>query len=786
MIRTFTSMVLFLMTFVVYGQVNTRSIQPKSTQTTANSGVSRALIIGVSDYEDNQIPDLQYAHKDAEALATFLQSAEGGSVPKQNMIVLLNEQATKANIQAALDQLVRRTRKGDQVVIYFSGHGDVETITKQQDGYLLTYDTPPNNYIAGAFKVSWMQEIIKKLSVEKEAQVVMISDACRSGNLAGNVNGASATSAVLAQQFANEVKILSCQPDELSVEGEQWGGGRGCFSYHLIEGLKGQADKNEDASINLFEIEQYLENIVPQEAAPHSQIPFTNGNKKAQLLKVTQPNFRKSRGGSNTIKSEIDIVLDGIAPNIQEQYTNFKKAIETNKLITPKGQSAEYYFNQLIRAKELQPVFDKITNQYTSALQNEAQQYINLMLKGDPALIDDYVYKRNKNVKLFPEYLAKSAEFLGEKHYMYSNLKMKEYFFRGVALRDSLLTTIQDEITSLELNLQASNQYHKALEMDSTAAFVHLALANISMDQNDFQKSIIYVDKAIELAPTWALAQATKGQIFSRSNKKQKAVEYYQKALELDAKQVYIMQWLENDYQQMGNLEQANHWNQQQIQTIKDQYAKNPFNAPDYYKGMLAMALSENGKYKEAEKLYQKVALQTQEKDSQLLHARAINFFRQNEYKQALTWNSKALALSETPEFWSTQALIQLELHELKNAKKAIQKAKKQKPVTPKTNWVEGVYFERVEKTKKATESYRTAFELEPNNISYLKSFIQLKQKEQQNEAQVDEVFEWVNQLNPDQPEILKSFALWYRKIGVNDKARDFIKSSLALKNKLE
>ena len=39
---------------------------------------------------------------------------------------------------------------------------------------------------------------------------------------------------------------MSCQPNEYSIEGEQWGGGRGAFSYHLVDALYGLADANAD------------------------------------------------------------------------------------------------------------------------------------------------------------------------------------------------------------------------------------------------------------------------------------------------------------------------------------------------------------------------------------------------------------------------------------------------------------------------------------------------------------------------------------------------------------
>ncbi|MBK8492538.1 MAG: hypothetical protein IPL49_17025 [Saprospirales bacterium] len=68
---------------------------------------------------------------------------------------------------------------------------------------------------------------------QNKAQVIVIADACHAGKLAGTRLGYRATAPNLSQQFANEVKVLSCQPNEFSLEGEQWGGGRGCFPATL-------------------------------------------------------------------------------------------------------------------------------------------------------------------------------------------------------------------------------------------------------------------------------------------------------------------------------------------------------------------------------------------------------------------------------------------------------------------------------------------------------------------------------------------------------------------------
>ncbi|MCH8905372.1 MAG: caspase family protein, partial [Bacteroidetes bacterium] len=216
------------------------------------SGVTRAVIIGISDYLE--IDDLQYADRDAREFYWYLRSGSGGYVPESNIRLLQNAQANFGNIWAAFEWLKDESKEGDRVYIYFSGHGDVETLTDAQNGFLLTYNTNKRVYPIGGFPLYMLNSYLNTLS-NKEIQVFFIADACRSGKLAGGMDGAYQTSALLKKQIANEIKILSCEPGELSLESAEWGEGRGLFSYHLIRGLQGLADTNHDELVSLLELQ---------------------------------------------------------------------------------------------------------------------------------------------------------------------------------------------------------------------------------------------------------------------------------------------------------------------------------------------------------------------------------------------------------------------------------------------------------------------------------------------------------------------------------------------------
>jgi hypothetical protein len=86
---------------------------------------SWALLIGVSDYihfPDVEGGDLPGAEHDARRVRDVL--VMKGYVPEQNIRLLLNHDATRAAIEEGVTMwLARNARPGDNVTIYFAGHG---------------------------------------------------------------------------------------------------------------------------------------------------------------------------------------------------------------------------------------------------------------------------------------------------------------------------------------------------------------------------------------------------------------------------------------------------------------------------------------------------------------------------------------------------------------------------------------------------------------------------------------------------------------------------------------
>ncbi|MBK8492535.1 MAG: caspase family protein [Saprospirales bacterium] len=365
-------------------------------------GETYAVVVGISDYQDEAIPDLRFADKDAEAFANFLRSPAGGSLDEDHLKLLTNDRATAAQVSIELDWLIEAAADGDQVIIYFSGHGDVEAKRLSQPGYLLAWDAPSRVYMAGgAINIRDLQDIISTLSVENKAKVLLITDACRSGKLSGSdIDGAQLTSQNLARQFQNELKILSCQPDEYSIEGEQWGGGRGAFSYHLVDGLYGMADGNSDGAVNLLEVGRYLEDKVSTEVAPHNQLPMTVGNGRENLFPVFPELLAQLREGEKgqlalftptESRGIEDDVLAAADSNVVEMYTAFQQALKDKNFLCGEnasslanastGKCADFYYEKLSKEPALERLYSYMRRNYAAALQDDAQQVMNTMLK---------------------------------------------------------------------------------------------------------------------------------------------------------------------------------------------------------------------------------------------------------------------------------------------------------------------------------------------------------------------------------------------------------------------
>jgi Caspase domain len=106
---------LVLTNAILFGQAKGATPSINSKEHILNNKIqsTSAFVVGISDYQDKNIPDLKYADKDAEAFANYLRSNAGGKLDNEHMKVLINQQATMAQLAIALDWMIENAKEND-------------------------------------------------------------------------------------------------------------------------------------------------------------------------------------------------------------------------------------------------------------------------------------------------------------------------------------------------------------------------------------------------------------------------------------------------------------------------------------------------------------------------------------------------------------------------------------------------------------------------------------------------------------------------------------------------
>lgn len=223
-----------------------------------------AVIVGVSSY--NHMPVLRYPDNDAYQIYAFLKSPEGGALPDEQVRVLVDEDATKANIKDAMQDLFGKAGPNDLVFLYFSGHG--------LKGAFLPIDFD-------GFNNKLFHDEINDILARSSAKFKLcIADACHSGSLLAMRSGQlpnvlTTYYETLAKSKGGTALIMSSKSEETSLESS--GLRQGVFSHFLIRGLKGEADSDRNRVVTLQELFKFVDENVRTYTA-NRQSPVIQGS----------------------------------------------------------------------------------------------------------------------------------------------------------------------------------------------------------------------------------------------------------------------------------------------------------------------------------------------------------------------------------------------------------------------------------------------------------------------------------------------------------------------------
>ncbi|MEW6350868.1 MAG: caspase family protein [Thermodesulfobacteriota bacterium] len=232
-----------------------------------------ALVVGISTYRNPDIPALNVSHRDAKDFAQFIESQKE-LFNKTRLKLLVNEEATRAEIVKYLYYEIPKAGKNDTVILFFSGHGTIDPMRPGQF-FFLSWDADPGYLEASAINMSGLK-FLRELDCPR---VVMIADACHAGGFSRwNPKMATVPVKSFMQDFlasSGRVIITSSRPNEFSLETERLR--NSVFTHYFIEGLKGAADFDGNGVVSVNEIYTYVYDRTKNETdgAQHPQFEGT-------------------------------------------------------------------------------------------------------------------------------------------------------------------------------------------------------------------------------------------------------------------------------------------------------------------------------------------------------------------------------------------------------------------------------------------------------------------------------------------------------------------------------
>jgi tetratricopeptide (TPR) repeat protein len=504
-------------------------------------GKTYALLVGISKYAKPEL-SLQFANADASVFGKLLESPLGGSVPGENVLLLTDEKATTAAVRNGFqDFLKRRAGKNDTVVILIAGHGTVET-PGSKSAFILTYDSDPQDLNSTALGMDELQSLFEE-QLSKVGRVLLFVDVCKAGTI-GTIHNTTVNSNIqqLGDIQGDLFGLLASRPREVSLEGPEFGGGHGVFSYYVMKGLEGAADENKDGVVDADELIKYVSD----------QVPMATANKQHPREFGTYDNMMRL---SDTRKPGIDVaewrvILDsrnggplylagapqGQLPSAQSQATvdRFTAAVNAGRILPTDPNNAFTALRDFERVATPEQ-YQERENQLRVALENQAQGVLLRYLTGDEMPQSRDEFQSGARYMQAARTLTQESLFL----------EGREDFFQGRAL-------LFDKKFP-----EAANLLEEAVRIDPGAAYGFNALGIAYLEQAQYDKAIPAFRDAVRRAQHWSYPLHNEALAYVETGDYRSAIRAYQEAIRLTPQYSYLPYNLGLVYQRLNRRKDA-------------------------------------------------------------------------------------------------------------------------------------------------------------------------------------------------------------------------------------
>lgn len=259
--------------------------------------------IAIDEYQSNVWPNLNNAVFDVEKISQIL-------IDKYSFEIfhgsLTNSQATRDNIYSAFISIKQFVDSSDNLIILFTGHGQMNPQTKR--GYWVPTDgtTNPSTLIENSVIKDFIEDIDAK-------HIWLISDSCFSGTFLTRTRGVIEEKEYTKLTFNKSRWMLASGSEERVSDGQP--GQHSPFAKYLIRFL----EKNSNVFCSVNEIIKYVTTLTNNNSKQTSRGAFIDniGHEDGEMvLKLNKEfiiqNINTTRGIPNTpcLKLEIKSTVD--------------------------------------------------------------------------------------------------------------------------------------------------------------------------------------------------------------------------------------------------------------------------------------------------------------------------------------------------------------------------------------------------------------------------------------------------------------------------------------------
>jgi len=542
-------------------------------------GQTYALLVGISKYAKPEL-SLQFANADASVFGQLLQSPRGGNLPPDHVLLLTDEKATTAAVRNGFqDFLKRRAGKNDTVVILIAGHGTVE-VPGSKSAFILTYDSDPQDLTSTALAMAELQALFEE-QLAKVGRVLLFVDVCKAGTI-GTIhnNMVSANVQQLGDVEGDLFGLLASRPKEVSLEGPQFGGGHGVFSYFVIKGMEGAADQNKDGNVDANELIKYVSDQV-QAATGDKQHPreFGTYDNSMRLSDLRKPGIHIARwrvifdSRSGEPRYLASTTAAGLFDDqASDQIDRFNAALAAGRILPADSENA-FSALQSLQGQLNADQYQQRKNQLQVALENKAQEVLLRYLAGDESPQSRAAFEQGARYMDAARSLTQESLFL----------EGRQDFFQGRAL-------LFDKKFP-----QAADLLEQSVRIDPGAAYGFNALGIAYLEQAQYDKAIPAFRDAVRRAQHWSYPLHNEALAYVELGDYKAAIRAYQSAIRLTPQYSYLPYNLGLVYQRLNRRNDAEASYRKALSLAPN--SAEPYNA-------LGTLKASQGKRSEAEQFY--------------------------------------------------------------------------------------------------------------------------------------------------------------------------------------